>query len=110
MTEIEMKNVVPVGTVGGLAAGGLAGDDGDLWLRTLLGTVLDSSEELVLARTGGVVSEEYAAGLAERFATGGVTVEDVYVLCALYGFTLKAVMPPAQLTGSAEHGDEGATL
>lgn len=110
MSETGIENVVPCGTIEGLAPGGLAGDAGDMWLRTLLGTVLDSSEELELARTGGVVSEGYAAGLAARFATGSVTVEDVYVLCALYGFTLKAVMPPARLTGSAEHGDAGATL
>ena len=89
-----MENVVPEGSVGGLRPGGLAGEDGDAWLRTLLGAVLGSSEELARARRDGVVSEEYAAGLAGRLASGGVTVEDLYVLCALYGFVLSAVLPP----------------
>lgn len=79
--------------------GGLAGADGDVWLRTLLGAVLDSSEELTRARTEGVVSEEYAKGLAGRLASGAVMVEDLYVLCVLYDFALSAVLPVAPLAG-----------
>ena len=104
MTEIES------GTIDGLAPGGLAGKDGDRWLRTLLGAVLGSSDELSRARRDGVVSESYAAGLAGRLAAGGVTMEDVYVLCVLYGFTLSAVLPVAPLTGDAECDGEGGSL
>lgn len=101
MNGTEIAN----GTIDGLRPGGLAGKDGDLWLRTLLGAVLGSSDELARARRDGVVSEGYAAGLAERLAAGGVTMEDVYVLCVLYGFSLSAVLPAAPLTG-----DEAASL
>lgn len=101
MKEITGEDVVESGTVGGLRPGGLAGADGDCWLRTLLGAVLDSSEELKRATSGGVVSEGYAAGLVERLASGATTVEDLYVLCALYGFALSAVLPVAPLAGSA---------
>lgn len=104
MTEIES------GTIDGLRPGGLAGADGDRWLRTLLDAVLGSSEELARARQDGVVSEEYAKGLAERFAAADVTVEDVYVLCVLYGFSLSAVLPVAPLVGGARRDDEGASL
>ena len=103
MTE---ENVVEAGTVGGLRPGGLAGEDGDGWLRTLLGAVLGSSDELARAREEGVVSEEYAAALAARLAAGGVTVEDVYVLCSLYDFALSAVLPVAPLAGKADAGRE----
>lgn len=103
-------NVVASGTIDGLAPGGLAGSDGDRWLRTLLGAVLSSSEELARARRDGVVSESYAAGLAERLAGGGVTMEDVYVLCVLYGFTLSAVLPAAPLAGGVERDGEVASL
>lgn len=104
MTEIES------GTIDGLKPGGLAGADGDRWLRTLLEAVLNSSGELARARQEGVVSEQYARGLAERLAAGAVTMEDVYVLCVLYGFALSAVLPTAPLTGGAERGDEVASL
>ena len=104
----ECMESVAEGSVGGLRPGGLAGKDGDRWLRTLLGAVLDSSEELSRARTEGVVSEEYAVSLAGRLAAGGVTVEDLYVLCSLYGFALSAVLPVAPLAVGAESGGEGA--
>ena len=95
MTENE--SVVEAGTVGGLRPGGLAGPDGAAWLRTLLVAVLGSSEELTRASRDGVVSEEYAKGLAGRLASGAVNLEDLYVLCALYDFTLSAVLPIAPL-------------
>jgi hypothetical protein len=98
------------GTIDGLRPGGLAGADGDQWLRTLLGAVLGSSEELARAREDGVVSEEYAKSLAERFAAADVTVEDVYVLCVLYGFSLSAVLPVAPLVGDAGRDSEAASL
>lgn len=104
MTEVES------GTIDGLRPGGLAGKDGDRWLRTLLEAVLDSSDELARARRDGVVSEEYAEGLAGRFAAADVTVEDVYVLCVLYGFSLSAVLPVAPLVGGAERDGEGVSL
>lgn len=104
------ENVVEAGTVGGLRPGGLAGVDGDRWLRTLLGAVLGSSDELTRAREEGVVSEGYAAALVTRLAAGGVTVEDLYVLCALYGFALSAVMPVAPLASSVEREDGEVTL
>ena len=110
MTENETEDVVASGTIGGLRPGGLAGEDGDRWLRTLLGAVLGSSEELARACEDGVVSEEYAASLAGRLAAGDVTVEDLYVLCALYGFTLSAVLPVAPLAGSAERVDGEVVL
>lgn len=95
------------GTVAEGTVGGLAGEDGDVRLRTLLGAVLDSSDELARATSGGVVSEEYAAALAGRLAAGSVTVEDLYVLCALYGFTVSAVLPPAPpRPAAASDGDE----
>lgn len=109
MTENEMETVAE-GTVGGLAPGGLAGADGAAWLRTLLGAVLGSSDELARAREGGVVSEEYAAALATRLAAGDVTVEDLYVLCALYGFALSAVLPVAPLAGDAGREDGTVVL
>lgn len=110
MIETVNDGVVEAGTVGGLRPGGLAGKDGDRWLRTLLGAVLDSSGELTRAREDGVVSEEYAAGLAGRLAAGAMTVEDLYVLCALYGFALSAVLPVAPLAGSADREDGEVVL
>lgn len=97
MIETVNDGAVEAGTVGGLRPGGLAGRDGDRWLRTLLGAALDSSGELTRARTEGVVSEEYAKGLVGRLASGAVTVEDLYVLCALYDFSLSAALPIAPL-------------
>lgn len=96
----ENEETVESGTIDGLRPGGLAGPDGAVWLRTLLGAVLGSSDELARAREDGVVSEEYAAGLAQRLAAGAVTVEDLYVLCALYGFALSAVLPVAPQAGT----------
>jgi hypothetical protein len=110
VTENENENTVPAGTIDGLRPGGLAGADGDRWLRTLLGAALGSSEELDRARREGAVSEEYAEGLAGRFAAAAVTVEDVYVLCVLYGFSLSAVLPVAPLAGGAGRDDEEASL
>lgn len=104
MTEVKS------GTIDGLAPGGLAGADGDRWLRALLGVALDSSDELARARRDGVVSEQYAAGLAGRLATADVTVEDVYVLCVLYGFTLSAVLPDAPLRAAVERAGEAVAL
>lgn len=108
MNETGDESVVEAGTVGGLRPGGLAGPDGAVWLRTLLGAVLGSSDELARVQRDGVVSEEYAEGLAGRLAAGGVTVEDVYVLCALYGFTMSAVLPspPGRPAAASDGGEE----